>query len=147
MIKDLLQEILPIAGPLLSTVTLLMARAKTNKEERKTLSEATEAILTAVDKTHGYLQHLEQGGERVGEREEDLAELWRTASFHLYQVATTDEEKKLAGKLRLKAASWDYTGQWPDDKVRHAGIDFETVSKELLKLRRLNLPESDHPDA
>jgi hypothetical protein len=147
MIKDLLQEVMPLVSPLLSVVKILMDRAAASKQskekavedEQKNLSEVTDVIWRAVDETHSYLQHLEHGGSRLESKEQKLVEFWQNAGFKLHQVAKTDDENDLARKLRLKAQSWNYQDLWPDDKVKKAGIDFQTVRNELARLKRIKI--------
>ena len=139
MVKDLLQELVPLAGPLLSVVKLLIDRAKVNGDERTKLSEAADAISRAVDETQSYLQHLEHGGNRLEVKEQKLVELWQNAGFKLSLVAKTDKETDLVRKLRLKAQSWNYQHLWPDDKVKEAGIDFHTIQHELARLKRVKI--------
>ena len=139
MVKDLLKELLPLAGPLVAVVNILIARAKTNQEEKQKLAKVSQAVSNALEKTDAYLEYLRSGGTRRGKYEPELAELWRTAGFELSQIAETKEEREMASRLRLKARAWEYIEQWPEERVKQEGIDFDTVRDRLSELERLTL--------
>jgi hypothetical protein len=146
--KDVIKEILPLAGPSLALAKMLYDKLKATKdakretikareETRKEIIKARHALLDAVESTAAYLTYLQGGGERSSQRELLLTGYWRTASAKLYQIAANDEEAELARRLRLKASAWEHVEQWPDERIKEAGIDFESVRSELARVVEL----------
>lgn len=142
MIKDVLQALAPLGpaiaavGASVGVINLLSTRARFSQEKKQKILAVAQAIRSAVEATEAYLQLRASGEARDPAREQELSSLWKKAGLQLEQVAETDDEQRLSEKLRLKGFAWDYTGQWPDDRVLAHGIDFTTVKTELAQLER-----------
>src|SRR4051812_25852101 len=115
MKMDLLTEIVPFAGPIATLVVALWNRANTLRgDDREHVLRAIEALSHACAATAAYLEHIQHHGlPRNEEKEQNLVNLWRTASGALRWAATNDEERRFAKRLELKAAAWEYPEDWP----------------------------------
>jgi hypothetical protein len=147
MIQDILAALAPfgvvasVTSASVGVLNILLKRAEADAAAKEKLLGVAQTIRAAIEMTDAYLTHRASGKAADAARERELALLWKRAGQELERIAASEEEKRLAEKLVDKGFAWDYSGQWPQNRLTREGLDFSTVRDELYKLERfLNAP-------
>ena len=108
-------------------------------------------VQNAKDEAFGYQQALEQGGEWIGETDEDGTVIWDQSQILDYEVDVVDEaaqELRKAFALALyhhwerSARLWTQADNWSHEQLVEFDLERRVATRRLV--RRLQLQEARH---
>ena len=99
------------------------------KGTRKEKDDALSAILEAATKTGKYIYDVKNGSEEDRDIEENISQLWRTATVKLKTVNT-----ELANTCLVKAECWASPDLWKSERFRDIPVDLDHIFNECGRL-------------
>ncbi len=115
-----------VAGETLTGIGLWITRRKRTQERDDT---AVRSVLTALTRTKLYVAKRDRGDPIDREAEDELVELWTTASVH---IRRTDPD--LALRLTKKADYWTDPENWTTEEIVNNRIQIDDIAKEATRL-------------